>query len=127
MGPKAKILVIDDEMVVLNSCRKILSAEGYELQTVRTGVEGLERLSREKFDLVLTDLMMPEMSGIEVLKRIKLLDQDLVTIMMTGYSTVQTAVEAMKLGAYDYIPKPFTYEELLEAVERALEKKKVGT
>lgn len=124
MGPKAKILVIDDEMVVLKSCQKILSAEGYELQTVRTGVEGLERLSNEKFDLVLTDLMMPEMSGIEVLKRIKALDQGLVTVMMTGYSTVQTAVEAMKLGASDYIPKPFTYEELLEAVERALEKKK---
>jgi DNA-binding NtrC family response regulator len=124
MSSKAKILVIDDEPVVLKSCDRILSEEGYEIQTVQTGAEGLQKLAGDKFDIVLTDLMMPEMSGMEILKRIIVSYPDSITVMMTGYSTVQTAVEAMKLGAYDYIPKPFTPEELIESVEHALEKKK---
>ena len=94
------------------------------MQTVQVGREGLQKLSREKFDVVLTDLKMPDMSGMEVLERIMESYPDIVVIMITGYSTVQTAVEAMKLGAYDYVPKPFTPEELEEAVNRALEKKK---
>jgi DNA-binding NtrC family response regulator len=124
MSSKAKILVIDDEPVVLKSCDRILSEEGYEIQTVQTGAEGLQRLAGDKFDIVLTDLMMPEISGMEILKRIMASYPDIITVMMTGYSTVQTAVEAMKLGACDYIPKPFTPEELIESVENALEKKK---
>lgn len=124
MSSKAKVLVIDDEPVILKSCDKILSEEGYEIQAVQTGAEGLQKLAEEKFDIVLTDLMMPEISGMDILKRIMESSLDIIVIMITGYSTVQTAVEAMRLGAYDYIPKPFTPEELVEAVDRALEKKR---
>jgi len=124
MSLKAKILVIDDELVVLKSCHRILSEEGYAVQTVQTGVEGLQRLKNEKFDIILTDLMMPEISGMEILKRTMESYPGTIVIMITGYSTVQTAVEAIKLGATDYIPKPFTPDELLNAVNKALEKKK---
>lgn len=124
MPSKAKILVIDDEKIVLKSCNRILSQEGCKVQTVLTGTEGLQKLQEESFDIVLTDLMMPEISGMEILGRIMESYPDIITIMITGYSTVQTAVEAMKLGAYDYIPKPFTPEELIEAVDKALDKKK---
>jgi DNA-binding NtrC family response regulator len=124
MASKAHILVIDDEPVVLNSCEKILSEEGYTVHTVQTGAEGLQKLAEERFDIVLTDLMMPEISGMEVLARTLELYPDMAMIMITGYSTVHTAVEAMKIGAYDYIPKPFTIEELVEAVDNALKKKR---
>ena len=124
MSSKAKIMVIDDEPIVLKSCDRILSEEGYDVQTVQTGTEGIQRLTKEKFDIVLTDLKMPDISGMDILERIIESYPDLVVIMITGYSTVQTAVEAMKLGAYDYVPKPFTPEELIEAVDKALEKKK---
>ncbi len=123
MSSKAKVLVIDDELIVLKSCDRVLSKEGYEVHTVLTGQEGLQRLQDENFDILLTDLKMPEMSGMEVLKRIIESSPGIILIMMTGYSTVETAVEAMKLGAYDYISKPFTPEELLEALDKALEKK----
>jgi len=124
MSSKAKILAIDDELIILESCNRILSEGGYNVQTAQAGIEGLKRLSGEKFDIVLTDLKMPDISGMEVLKQIMESYPDIVVIMITGYSTVQTAVEAMKLGAYDYVPKPFTPEELEEAVNGALEKKK---
>ena len=122
MTSNVKILVIDDEKIVLNSCTRILSDEKYEVHTVETGAEGLHKLKNEEFDIVLTDLKMPEISGIEILKRIKEFYPDTIVIMMTGYSTVQTALEAMRLGAFDYVPKPFTPEELVKAVDRALEK-----
>lgn len=124
MSSKANVLVIDDELVILKSCKKILSEEGYDVQTFQRGTEGLQKLAQEKFDIVLTDLMMPEISGMEILKSCIETFPDIIVIMITGYSTVQTAVEAMKLGAYDYIPKPFTPEELVEAVDKALEKKR---
>jgi len=124
MPSKARILVVDDEKIVLKSCERILSEEEYDVQTVLTSAEGLQRLNNETFDIVLTDLKMPEINGMEILKRVMESYLDIVVIMMTGYSTVRTAVAAMKLGAYDYIPKPFTPEELVEAVDRALEKKR---
>ncbi len=124
MSSKAKVLVIDDEQIVLKSCTRILSGERYDVQTVQTGAEGLRRLADEKFDVVLTDLKMPDMSGMEVLEKVLESYPDMIVIMITGYSTVQTAVEAMKMGAYDYVPKPFTPEELVEAVDKALDKKK---
>jgi DNA-binding NtrC family response regulator len=124
MSSKAKVLVIDDEQIVLKSCTRILSAEGYDVQTVQTGSEGLRKLADERFDVVLTDLKMPDMSGMEVLEKVLESYPDMIVIMITGYSTVQTAVDAMKMGAYDYVPKPFTPEELVEAVGKALDKKK---
>lgn len=124
MASKAKVLVIDDEPIVLKSCVRILSEEGYEVYPVQTGVEGLQSLKDGHFDIVLTDLKMPEISGMEILKRIIEVYPEVIVMMMTGYSTVETAVEAMKLGAYDYISKPFSPEELAEAVGKAMEKKR---
>jgi len=124
MFSKATILVIDDEPIALKSCGRVLSEEGFRVQTVQTGSEGLQRLQREKFDMVLTDLKMLEINGMDILKTIMEFHPDVIVIVMTGYPTVHTAVEAMKLGAYDYISKPFTPEELVQAVSKALGKKK---
>jgi len=122
---KASILVIDDENIVQESCRRILSPEGYAVESAYTAQEGLGKLSESSYDLVITDLKMPGISGMEALKKIKHDDPDIGIIMITGYSTAETAVEAMKLGAFDYLPKPFTPDELMSAVSKALEKKKL--
>jgi len=122
---KGKILIVDDEVVVCKSCERILSPEGYEVETALSGLEALEKLSQESFDIVITDLKMPGMDGMELLAKVKEKDPEIIVIMITGYSTIQTAVQAMKMGALDYIPKPFTPEELVVVVEKALEKKKL--
>ncbi|MFH0931666.1 MAG: sigma-54 dependent transcriptional regulator [Candidatus Zixiibacteriota bacterium] len=122
---KGNILVVDDEVVICKSIQRILSPEGFEVKTAQSGEEALEKLSQESFDIVITDLKMPGMDGMELLTKIKEKDPEIVVIMITGYSTVQTAVRAMKMGALDYIPKPFTPEELIVVVEKALEKKKL--
>jgi len=120
MSSKTKILVIDDELIVLKSCERILSEAGYEIETAQSSPQGLKLVDEGKFDVVLTDLKMPEISGMEVLKTVRESHPDVIVIMITGYSTIQTAVEAMKLGAADYISKPFTPEELLDAISKAL-------
>jgi DNA-binding NtrC family response regulator len=122
---KGKILVVDDELVICKSVQRILSPEGYEVETALSGQEALEKLGQESFDLVITDLKMPGMDGMELLAKIRERDPEMIIIMITGYSTVQTAVQAMKMGALDYIPKPFTPEELIVVVEKALDKKKL--
>ncbi|HID93922.1 MAG TPA: sigma-54-dependent Fis family transcriptional regulator, partial [bacterium (Candidatus Stahlbacteria)] len=118
-----RILVVDDEPIVCKSCLKILNDLGYEVETVQSGQEALERVEKEPFDIVIVDLKMPGISGMEVLKTIRETYPDIIVIMITGYSTVETAVEAMKLGAFDYIPKPFTPDELSIRIEKALERK----
>ena len=120
---KAKILVVDDEEIVLKSCRKILEKGGHQVSTAISGQQAFELLEKEPFDIVITDMKMPGIDGIEVLKRVRAKYPDIVVIMITGYSTVQSAVQAMKLGAFDYIPKPFTPDEVLIVVEKAMEKK----
>lgn len=120
---KAKILVVDDEEIVLKSCRKILKGGGYQVLTTLSGQEAFELLEKEPFDIVITDMKMPGIDGMEVLERVKEEYPDTIVIMITGYSTVQSAVQAMKLGAFDYIPKPFTPDEVLIVIEKALEKK----
>src|SRR6266540_888485 len=105
---KGRILVIDDEAIVRTSCSRTLVPEGYEVILAANGIEGLRMLGEEKFDLVLTDLKMPDMDGIEVLKRIKENWPATEVIIVTGYQTVDTAVKAIKLGAFDYLEKPFT-------------------
>ena len=125
MSLKARILVIDDEPVVCKSCSRILSEEGHEVEMALSGSQGLERIRTRSFDVVLVDLKMPDMSGMEVLKRIKEEIPEAVVLMITGYSTVKTAVEAMKLGASDYVPKPFTPDELAMVVQQALEKRQL--
>ena len=115
-----KILVVDDEDIVRTSCSRTLSPEGYEIRLAKNGAEGLKMASEERFDLVLTDLKMPDMDGIEVLRIIKEQWPETAVIIVTGYQTVDTAVKAIKLGAYDYIEKPFTPDALIAAVKEAL-------
>lgn len=122
---RASILVVDDEEIVRTSCRRILSREDYLLETAGNGEEALGKLGAGHFDLVLTDLSMPDLNGLALLKKIKEYDPAIEVIIVTGYGSVSTAVEALKFGAYDYIEKPFTPEALLNAVGRCLEKKRL--
>jgi len=119
------VLVIDDELVVRNSCREVLVEEGYKVILAENGREGLEKVRMGIGDVIIVDLKMPEISGMEVLKAIKEKFPHKPVIMITGYSTVASAVEAMKLGAFDYVPKPFTPDELSLVVHNSVEKKKL--
>jgi len=110
------ILVIDDEAIVRISCERALASEGYSVSLASSGQEGLDCMKRGSFALVLLDLKMPDMDGIEVLNQIKTSWPDTKVIMVTGYSTVDTAVQALRLGAYNFIEKPFTPDILLNAV-----------
>ena len=118
-----KILVIDDEEIVGESLRKILGGEGYEIDTAHNGQEGLRKSRRESFDLIIVDLKMPDIGGLDVVKCIKEEQPDTMMVMITGYSTVDSATEALKTGAFDYLPKPFTPEEISSVVGKALEVK----
>lgn len=115
-----RILVVDDERVVLASVRKALRKDDYEIDTVERAADGLELLGQRSYDVVLTDLMMPEVDGLELLARVRDLGLDVQTIMITGYPTVKTALKAKKLGAFEYVTKPFTRHELRSVVVRAL-------
>jgi DNA-binding NtrC family response regulator len=118
-----RILVVDDEMIVCESCKRILEEEGYEAETALSGKEAFEKMKEDPFDVVITDLKMPGIDGMEVLKTFRKDYPDSIIVMITGFSTVETAVEAMKLGAFDYIPKPFTPDEVAIVVKKAIEKK----
>ncbi len=120
---KANILIIDDELTVCKSCQKILGDE-YNVSIVLNGREGLERARNEAFDLLVVDLKMPDLDGMEIVRVIKKERPAIPVIIMTGYSTVHSAVEGMRLGAADYIPKPFTPDEMSVAVRKALRQEK---
>jgi len=117
---KKKALVIDDEQIVLDSVSQLLTDENYEVDISLSGRKGLDWAIERPYDIVLTDIRMPDIGGMKVLRDIKRVDPSLPVIMITGYATAKSAVQAMKLGAADYIEKPFEPEELLEAVARAL-------
>jgi CheY-like chemotaxis protein/glycine cleavage system H lipoate-binding protein len=119
-NPKARILCVDDEEVILGSFRKILVLDGYAVDTVESGKEALGLIQTHHYDFLFTDLKMPEMDGVEVAKAVKHLRPDIDVIIITGYATVETAVETMKHGAMDYVQKPFTEDELLAFVKRSL-------
>jgi DNA-binding NtrC family response regulator len=120
-----KILVIDDEPVVCKGCRLALSDLNHTVEICMTGREGMDLIREGDYDLVLLDMKLPDIEGMEILRTIHKTKQNLLVIVMTGYSTVQNAVEAMKLGAFDYLSKPFTDEELILVVQRAIEKKRL--
>jgi CheY-like chemotaxis protein/glycine cleavage system H lipoate-binding protein len=122
-NPKAKILCVDDEEVILGSFRKILVLEGYSVDTVETGQEALGLIQKHHYDFLFTDLKMPLMDGVEVTKSVKHIRPDIDVIIVTGYASVETAVETMKYGAMDYVQKPFTEDELIEFVKKALIKR----
>jgi len=111
-SPRAKILAVDDEPVVLESLRKILVMEGYSIDTVETAQEALGLVRKHDYDFVFTDLKMPGMDGVDLTKAVKHLRADIDVVVITGYATVESAVETMRHGAMDYFEKPFTADEL---------------
>lgn len=123
-NPNARILCVDDETVILDSFRKILVIDGYSVDTVERGKEAINLVRSNHYDFVYVDLKMPEMDGVEVTKLIKHIRPDIDVIIITGYASVETAVETMKFGAMDYVQKPFTEDELLEFTRRILIKRK---
>jgi CheY-like chemotaxis protein len=122
-NPKARIICVDDEDVILDSFRKILVLEGYSVDTVNSGPEAFNLIKSHHYDFLFTDLKMPDMSGVEVAKTVKQVRPDIDVVIVTGYATVETAVECMKYGAMDYVQKPFTEDELLEFTKRSLIKR----
>ncbi len=118
-----RILIVDDEEIVIRSCLRILSDSSYVVDSLMDGFEAMRRVDESPYDIVILDIMMPKVDGLEVLQHIKERHPDVDVIMMTGLSQVQTAVKAMKLGAFDYLSKPFDPEELQHVVDRALERR----
>ncbi len=124
---KGRILIVDDELVVRDSLGKWFTSEGFTARPVGSGREALEVIAQSSFDLALLDIKMPGMDGIELQARLKEADPDLSVIIMTGYGSVDTAVQALKRGAYDYITKPVDPDELSHLVANALEHKRART
>jgi DNA-binding NtrC family response regulator len=123
---KARILVVDDEEIVIRSCLRILGDDGdCEVEAVQDGLEALKKIDDNHYDVLILDIMMPKMDGLEVLRRVKETHPDIDVIMVTGLSQIETAVRSMKLGAFDYLPKPFDPDELKLVVKRALERRQL--
>ena len=121
----AKILVIDDEDSMCNFMEIMLAKEGYEVDSAATGKQGVSLLKEQNYDLVIADLNMPEMSGLDVLKEVKSFKRDQELIVMTAYASVDTAIEAMKQGAADYITKPFKVDEIKLVIEKCIDRKRL--
>ena len=121
------ILLVDDQPYMLDSLKLILSKEGAEVQTAASGEEGVGCLRSGSFDVVLADVKMPGMSGIDFLEQARSIDEGLLVIMVTGYGTIESAVEAMTKGAYHYLTKPFNAQEILLTISRALRERRVLT
>jgi signal transduction histidine kinase/formate hydrogenlyase subunit 6/NADH:ubiquinone oxidoreductase subunit I len=125
MENKATVLVIDDEEPMRDSCRQVLTNEGYHVEVAEDGLTGLEKTKKLKPDMALIDMKMPGLSGMELLEKFNKLDPSIINIVITGYATVESALQAMKLGAYDFLSKPFSPDELRVIVKRGLEKRKL--
>jgi len=125
-NPKARILAVDDEEIILSSFRKILVLAGYSIDTVEKGSEALGLIRKNDYDFIFTDLKMPEMDGVELTKAAKHLRPDIDIIVITGYASIETAVETVSVGAMAYIEKPFTEDELLAFVKKALIKRQAN-
>ncbi len=119
-GQKGRILIVDDELVVRDSLQKWFDSEGYDAGAVSSGREALFEVQQKQYDLALLDIKMPGMDGMELQKKLREVDSDLTVVIMTGYASVETAVEALKMGAYDYITKPIDPDELVHLVSNAL-------
>ncbi|MCK5009656.1 MAG: sigma-54-dependent Fis family transcriptional regulator, partial [Deltaproteobacteria bacterium] len=119
---EAHILVVDDEKIMREGAERILTREGWKTTIAENGERGLELIKNNEFHILLLDLMMPGVSGMEILKVVRENHHNLLVIVITGYATIENAVDAMKSGAYDFIPKPFTPDQLRIVVRRALDK-----
>jgi two-component system nitrogen regulation response regulator NtrX len=122
---KDKILIIDDERGIRSSLKGILEDEGYSIKTANTGEDCLKLIEWQNFDLILLDIWLPEMDGIEVLKKIKTMDENPQVVMISGHGTIETAVKATKLGAYDFLEKPLSLEKVVLTVKNALRQKRL--
>jgi DNA-binding NtrC family response regulator len=120
-----KILIVDDEQIIIDSCLRILTNPEYQLEAVQDGLEALRRINASHYDIVILDIMMPKIDGLEVLRRVREGHPDVDVIMITGLSQIETAVKSMKLGAFDYLPKPFDPDGLKLVVHRALERRRL--
>ena len=123
----ARILVVDDERVIREILAEFLTLEGFSVNTVEDGEKALVELRLHPYDLLITDLKMPRLSGLQLLEKIEAERLGVLTVLMTGFGTVETAIEAMKKGAYDYLLKPFKVEEVIHVVERALYRQRLQT
>ncbi len=125
MNEPPKILVVDDEEAIRDSCRQALSKDGYRVESAENGQSGLQKIKESQPDLVLFDLKMPGMSGMELLEEIGRINANIISIVITGYATIESAVEAMKRNAYDFLPKPFSPDQLRIVIERGLERRRL--
>ncbi|OQX96049.1 hypothetical protein B6I21_02310, partial [candidate division KSB1 bacterium 4572_119] len=119
------ILVVDDDDVIRLACELTLKNEGMTVDTAENGKVGIEKLKSKNYDLILLDLMMPEMQGADFLEFVRQYDENIIVIVITGFATIESAVETLKKGAYDYLPKPFTPEELRKVVHKGMERRKL--
>jgi len=120
-----RILIVEDEQLIRWSLRQKFEEKGYKVEEAETGAHAISALDGKLFDLIMLDYKLPDMTGLDILRRIRESDSDVVVIMMTAFSTIESAVEAMKLGAYDYITKPFDMDQLLRTVAKSLETTKL--
>src|SRR5512135_3047521 len=118
---ESKILIVDDELVVIKSAERVLKGEGYDVEGALGGREAIMKLGQGNYDLVFTDLKMPEVDGITLIKWIKKTKPDVGIVIITGYPSQDTIKEALELGIIDYVPKPFTPSVLLDVTDRAVE------
>jgi signal transduction histidine kinase/CheY-like chemotaxis protein len=123
--PKEKVLIVDDEIDVLDLCKRILENQGYEVRSAHNGYEAIEIAKNEQFDLLLTDIKMPGMNGLEIAQALKQSDPGIICVTMTGFSTMDMAINAVKLGINEFILKPFTPAELSKSIAKALEKERL--
>jgi signal transduction histidine kinase len=117
-----RVVVIDDDEIMLLSCSEILTRAGFEVETFVSGEEGIRRIQEAPAALLFVDLKMPRIDGMEVIRRVRQIDPSMVIVVITGYATIATAVEAMKAGAYDFLPKPFTIDEFSVILNRGFER-----
>src|SRR5580698_5210620 len=123
---RPRVLIVDDEKFIRDILADFLGMEGYVVRTAEDGAAALVELGRTRYDMILSDLKMPRMGGIELLAAIGQAAPSALTVIMTGFGTVETAIDAMKRGAYDYILKPFKVEEVIHVVQRGLEKQRLS-
>jgi len=122
---KVRVLIVEDEQLIRWSLRQKFETRGYKVTEVENGKEAFQALDRDTYDLIMLDYKLPDTTGLDILRRVRQADNDVVVIMMTAYSSVESAVDAIKLGAFDYVSKPFDMEAVLRTVEKALETTKL--